>query len=236
MKIRLQTYHEHEGFLRRIDVRMRLLALVFYSAALFVFGSWPALALCATFLAVVFLAGGVPVRSVLFLSLPVCVLAACVVAANAIGFDAAQGVFAFSQEGFELGVFSAVRVVLVVWATLTVCLTASAVQFVDAFRSILSPLRSVRVPVDDVAMVISIALRFVPVVGEELLRIRAAQWARGASFGEGSPLKRIKTWIAVLIPLIAGLFRRSDNLAEAMDARCYGASAARTSLGSSRIR
>ena len=232
----MQTYRPYGGFLQRVDVRVRLLVLVMYGAALFLFGSWPVLAVCAALLLFVFLAGGVPVRSVLALSLPVYVLAVCVVAANAVGFDVVQGVFAFSQEGFELGVFSALRVVLVVWATLTVCLTASAVQFADAFRSILSPLRLVRVPVDDVAMVISIVLRFVPVVGEELLRIRAAQWARGASFGEGSPLKRVKAWIAVLVPLIAGLFRRSDNLAEAMDARCYGASAVRTSLGSGRIR
>ena len=84
-------------------------------------------------------------------------------------------------------------------------------------------------------MMVSIALRFIPVTAEEFAQVRAAQWARGASFSTGSIIERLRAWQTVLIPLFVGLFRRADNLAVAMEARCYGMGDARTELNPRRF-
>lgn len=141
------------------------------------------------------------------------------------------GSFGFVPAGFERGCFYAVRILLLVAASLIVSFTTTSTQLTEAFSSFLRPLRVMRVPVDDVASVLSIALRFIPLVAEELGRIHDAQWARGAKFGEKGLVVRVRAWATVLVPLFVGMFRRADNLAVAMDARCYGApGVCRTSL------
>lgn len=146
------------------------------------------------------------------------------------------GAFGIVPAGFERGCFFAVRIILLVAASLIVTYTATSTQLTDALASFMRPLRRLRVPVDDVAMVFSLALRFIPVTAEELGRVHDAQAARGAAFDTGSVWGRLRAWQTVLIPLFVGLFRRADALACAMDARCYGApGAVRTSLSQQRI-
>lgn len=132
------------------------------------------------------------------------------------------GSFGFVPAGFERGCFYAVRILLLVAASLIVSFTTTSTQLTEAFSSFLRPLRALRIPVDDVASVLSIALRFIPLVAEEMGRIHDAQWARGAKFGENGLVVRVRAWATVLVPLFVGMFRRADNLAVAMDARCYG--------------
>ena len=116
-------------------------------------------------------------------------------------------------------------------ASLTVTYTTTSTELTDALGFFLRPLKRLGVPTDDIAMVFSLALRFIPVTAEEFGRVHDAQWARGASFAEGSLWERLRAWQTVLIPLFVGLFRRADSLAVAMDARCYGApDVERTSL------
>lgn len=165
-------------------------------------------------------ASHLPLRNIFGIAIPVYVIAAFTIVANA--FFYSYGSFAFQTEGLERGLFFALRILLLVWASLIVCLTSTSTQLTDALASFLHPLRRWRIPVDDVAMVFSIALRFIPVTAEEYMRIRDAQWSRGASFTDGSVLARAKAHISILIPLFVGLFRRADDLAMAMDARCYG--------------
>ena len=93
----------------------------------------------------------------------------------------------------------------------------------SALRSLLGPLRRVHFPVDDAATALSLAVRFVPVLGEELARVRNAQASRGARFDSGGLVARLQAWGRVLVPLFVGAFRRADRVAVAMDARCYGA-------------
>ena len=120
---------------------------------------------------------------------------------------------------------------LLVVASLTVTYTTTSTELTDALGFFLRPLKRLGVPTDDIAMVFSLALRFIPVTAEEFGRVHDAQWARGASFAEGSLWERLRAWQTVLIPLFVGLFRRADSLAVAMDARCYGApDVERTSL------
>ncbi len=130
--------------------------------------------------------------------------------------------FGITGTGMARGAFYALRIFALVLASLVVTYTTTSTALTNAFRDFLSPLGYIRLPVDDIAMVFSIALRFIPVTFEEFWRIRDAQWARCAPFDTGSLFERMRTWSAVFIPLFVRLFRRADALAQAMDARCYG--------------
>lgn len=141
------------------------------------------------------------------------------------------GSFGIVPTGVEKGLFFAVRIILLVAASLVVTYTTTSTQLMSALGSFLEPLRRLRVPVDDIATTFSLALRFIPVTAEELGRIHDAQLARGASFEDGGMWQRLRAWQTALIPLFVGLFRRADVLAIAMDARCYGTpGASRTEL------
>jgi energy-coupling factor transport system permease protein len=133
------------------------------------------------------------------------------------------------------GAFFVVRIVLLVVGTSVLTLTTSPVALTDALSSIMAPLRAVRVPVDDAAMMFAIALRFVPTTAEEAEKIIVAQTARGAVFDEGGPITRARAWVPVLVPLFVNLFRRADDLAVAMESRCYTGSG-RTRLRELRMR
>ena len=128
-----------------------------------------------------------------------------------------------------------VRISLVIMASFVITFTTTSTQLTDALASILHPLRALKVPVDDIAFTLSLALRFIPLLFEQLGQIKIAQTSRGAHFGSGSLWRRLKTWMVVLIPLFIGFFRQADSVAEAMDARCYGAGP-RTSLNAQAMR
>ena len=131
------------------------------------------------------------------------------------------GPVAVDAAGLERGLFFAVRILLLVLGTSVVTLTTSPVALTDALAQIMSPLGRLRFPVDDAAMMMSIALRFMPTTAEEAERIVVAQTARGARFDSGGPVARARAWVPVLVPLFVGLFRRADDLAIAMESRCY---------------
>lgn len=133
-----------------------------------------------------------------------------------------DGEFQFTEAGFMHGCYYGLRILLLVWMSLIVCLTSTSTQLTDALSSFLRPLRKLHVPTDDIAMVFSIALRFIPLTAEEFMRVKDAQWSRGAKFGKGGLVARIGAYFAVLIPMFVGLFRRADSLAQALDMRCYG--------------
>lgn len=131
------------------------------------------------------------------------------------------GSFGIRPLGIIKGLYFALRISLLVLATSWLTYTTSIVSLTDAISKLLSPLRAVRVPVEDVAMVFTIALRFIPLTALEAEKLRMAQSARGAHFNEGGPIKRVKAWVPVMIPLFVNLFRRADFLAQAMESRCY---------------
>ena len=125
--------------------------------------------------------------------------------------------------------FYAVRIFLILWASFAVSFTTSAEALTGAFASLMRPLRVIRVPVDDAATMLSLAVRFIPLTAEELALVRNAQTARGAQLESGSVWQRLFAYRTVFIPLVVRLFRRADALSISMVARCYG-SARRTSL------
>ncbi len=210
----------------RLDARVKLGLVVAYVAVLFASDGWWGLiaALAAAMVAVAI--SGVPVRLALRGLRPVAWLLVFTLAANSLRIDATDPLFGIGRlgvdaQGFQNGSYFAVRIIALVLGTSILTLTTSPIALTDALTRIMAPLRHVRVPVDDIAMMFSIALRFIPTTAEEAEKIVVAQTARGAVFDEGGPVKRARAWVPVLVPLFVNLFRRADDLALAMESRCY---------------
>lgn len=126
-----------------------------------------------------------------------------------------------SRDGVIASIYLAMRLSLLVIGTSILTLTTAPLQLTDGIEKLLKPLKRFNVPVDEIAMMMSIALRFIPTIGEEAQRLMKAQIARGADMESGSIFKRAKAMIPIMIPLLTSAFRRADDLAVAMDSRCY---------------
>lgn len=212
--------------IHRADARVKITLTLAYTVVLFSTAGWWGLALGAVIAVASIAVSGVPwglaargVRPVLWLLL-------FTILANALVWRAADavvsvGALGVDAAGLTRGLYFATRIVLLMLGTTLVTLTTSPVALTDALSALLRPLALVRVPVDDLAMMLSIALRFIPTTAEEAERVMVAQSARGARFDEGGPVRRARAWLPVLVPLFVRLFRRADDLAIAMESRCY---------------
>lgn len=230
VQLSFQTYIPGESPVHRLDARVKAILLLAYSLALFMLGSWKGMVAAVILYAVAHALSGIHVRRVVGLVKPVYILAVLVIVCNS--FLLAGGGFAleFTLEGFERGVFFAARILLLVYASILLSFTTTATDLMSALAWFMWPLRKAGVPIDDVVMVLSIALRFIPIAAAEFFRVRNAQWSRGGGFDTGSVLGRLKAWVSVLAPMIVGMFRRADSLSLSLDARCYGAVKERGSL------
>lgn len=244
MRLNVSTYIPGDSPVHLLDARVKVALLAAYSVALFAAGSWAGLGLATLLLAGVLAVSDLPWRRVLGMAAPVYVIAAFSVAFNALssGLPAAEGPSGVStalaalapDAGLGRGLFFGLRIVLLAWASLIVSYASTSTELTDALRSFLAPLGRVRVPVDDVACALALAVRFIPLTAEELCRVGNAQWSRGSALG-GGLAARVRAGAAMMVPLFVGLFRRADALALAMDARCYGAPGRRTSLAARRL-
>ncbi|MDZ4170057.1 MAG: energy-coupling factor transporter transmembrane component T [Coriobacteriia bacterium] len=224
----------------RLEPRVKIGVTAAFTVALFAFDTWAGL-LAATLVVVGAVAlSGVAPRLVVRGLVPVAWLLVFTVVANAVVLEAegalvTLGPLSIELEGLLRGLFFAGRILVLVAGTSLVTLTTSPVDLTDALARLMRPLRVVRFPADDAAMMLSLALRFIPTTAEEGERIIIAQTARGASFDKGGPITRARAWVPVLVPLFVRLFRRADDLAIAMESRCY-TGVGRTRLRESRIR
>jgi len=135
-----------------------------------------------------------------------------------------------TDHGLQRAIFMAIRLVLLITSSQLLTLTTSAISLTDGLESLMSPLKKVRFPAHEIAMMMSIALRFVPTLMEEADKIMKAQMARGADFESGNLVRRAKAMIPLLVPLFISAFRRADELAMAMEARCYHGGEGRTRM------
>lgn len=252
MAASLRIYIQGDTLIHRADARMKLVLLLLFSVGVFFVDTWRGLGIYSLVVAAVVAAGRIPLARMGALSLPLAVLLAFIWVCNAFAFDvgslaesglggvsagfaegwqpvALAGTFGFVPQGCMFALFYAVRIFLILWASFAVSFTTSAEALTSAFASLMRPLRAVRVPVDDAATMLSLAVRFIPLTAEELALVRNAQTARGAQLESGSVWKRLFAYRTVFIPLVVRLFRRADTLSISMVARCYG-SAHRTSL------
>jgi energy-coupling factor transport system permease protein len=233
-------YVPGESPVHRLEPRAKIALTVVFSIGLFLVGSWAGLALFAAAVVIAVALSGVPWRLVARGLAPIAVILTFTVLINAVVRSSAPdllisvGPIAISGPGLARGLFFSLRIVILVLGTTLVTLTTSPVALTDAIARLLAPLERLRFPSTDVAMMLSVALRFIPTTAEEAETIVVAQAARGARFGEGNPVRRARAYTPVLVPLFVALFRRANDLALAMDARCYRG-AGRTRLYESRL-
>lgn len=227
--------------LHRLDAAAKIGVVAAFTGALFAVGGFVGLAAIAAVVAATVLVSRVPVRAVARGLRAVALIMVVTIAVNALRWQAPDalwhlGPLAVDGSGLRTGVFFAARIVLLVTGTSLLTLTTSPVRLANGIERALAPLKLLRVPVGDLAMTLTIALRFIPTTAEEAENIMAAQQARGASFDTGGPIARARAYAPVLVPLFFQLFRRADSLATAMEARCYRGSEARTRLVEERMR
>ena len=140
------------------------------------------------------------------------------------------GIFKITKEGLSMAVRMAIRLVYLVIGSSLMTLTTTPNQLTDGLEKSLRPLNKIHVPVHEIAMMMSIALRFIPILLEETDKIMKAQIARGADFESGNIIQRAKAMIPILVPLFVSAFRRANDLAMAMEARCYHGGEGRTRM------
>jgi energy-coupling factor transport system permease protein len=213
---------------------VKLAVVVAFTLILFTVSSWAGMAVAAVAVGIAIAVSRVPWRLVARGLAPVAWLLGFTLVANGLAWQDPEAVVALGPlsvdlAGLAVGAFFSARIVLLMLGTTLLTLTSSPVALTDGLASVMRPLALVRFPVDDVAMMFSIALRFIPTTAEEAERIIVAQTARGAVFDRGGPVARVRAWTPVLIPLVVRLFRRADDLAVAMESRCYSG-AGRTRL------
>lgn len=226
-------YYPSTSFVHKLDPRMKILFLIGYIVAVFLAQNFYALLACAAVFALIVIFSGVPFKSLLksvkaitFLLLFTAVLNLFFHSGETVLFS--WWVITITKEAVYFTLFLAARLFLLVLSSSVLTLTTTPVALTDGIESLLKPLKLIRFPVHELALIMSIALRFIPILTEETSRIMNAQKARGADFETGSLFKRVKAIVPILIPLLISAFRRADELGDAMDARCYSGSKVRT--------
>ena len=226
-------YYPSESGVHHLDARFKILLMLFYVILIFFVDSFVGYAMYAVFVVVATLLSKVPFRTLLRSLKGIAVLVIFISFINIFFFTGDNvlwqwWVLSVSVESLLHAAKMALRIMLLVVGPALLTFTTTPMQLTDAIESLLTPLKWVRFPVRDLAVIMSIALRMVPTLMEETDRIMMAQKARGASLDTGNLFRRVKALVPVLIPLFVGAFRRAEELALALDSRCYNASPHRT--------
>lgn len=215
------TYVSGTSPVHRCDARVKIAALLVFSIAVLAVPGWWAVAVFFATVATAILVARIPLRNVATMLVPVYALAF---------FSALFNVVADpSVSRLVAGLYFAVRMIVLVAGSFVVCLTSAPSDLLEAFRWFIGPLRRIGVPVDDIAFTLALSLRFIPLIEREFESVRTAQKARGADLS-GSFGQKLRIWGNAFSAVFVGLFRHADAVAEAMDARCYGATPIRTRL------
>lgn len=229
-------YYPVKSPVHRMDPRAKIVLLILYIVMIFIIKNFWGFLLAGGFLLTAILCSRVPLKSVLRSVKAIIFI---------IVFTFVINVFFHKEDGAKVlldvwlirnvtdksliyATFMALRLTYLVLGSSLLTLTTAPVSLTDGIESLLKPLSYIKFPVHELALIMSIALRFIPTLTEETERIIAAQKARGADFESGNVFKRAKALLPVLIPLIVSAFRRADELGDAMDARCYNGSKNRT--------
>lgn len=232
--ITIGQYYPADSVIHKLDPRVKLMAVVLYVISLFTFrGIW------GFVLVTVALAGMIKLSKVPFRfmvkGLKAIVIILIITALFNLFLTPGETLvtvwkLTITKEGLKSAVFMAIRLIYLILGTSTLTLTTTPNQLTDGMEKALRPLNKIHVPVHEVAMMMSIALRFIPILIEETDKIMKAQIARGADFESGNLIKKAKAMVPLLVPLFISAFRRANDLALAMEARCYNGGAGRTKM------
>ncbi len=232
--ITLGQYYQTDSVIHRMDPRTKLVGTLIYIVSLFIFRNAGAFLIATVFLFAVIKMSKVPFKYMMRGMKSIFMLLMLTVVFNLFLTPGIPLVtfwkFTISEEGLRIAVFTAIRLVYLIIGASIMTLTTTPNHLTDGMESLMGPLKAFKVPVHEVAMMMSIALRFIPILLEETDKIMKAQAARGADFEHGSIIKRAKSLIPILVPLFVSAFRRANDLAMAMEARCYRGGDGRTKM------
>lgn len=232
--ITIGQYYPAESLIHQMDPRMKLIGTLVYMISLFCFRSLLGYLVAIVFFCIVLKLSKVPFRFVIRGLKPILFLLIFTAALNLLWTPGhilwKWSILYISQEGIRKSVFMALRLVLLIIGSSLLTLTTTPNRLTDAIEVLLAPLKRLHAPVHEVAMMMSIALRFIPILLEETDKIMKAQMSRGADFESGNVFHRLRNMLPLLVPLFVSASRRANELASAMDARCYHGGEGRTRM------
>ncbi|HJD01301.1 MAG TPA: energy-coupling factor transporter transmembrane protein EcfT [Candidatus Mediterraneibacter excrementavium] len=233
--ITIGQYYPAESRIHRLDPRVKIVCTLLFLVSLFIQNSLPGYVIATIYLACVIRLSRVPLKYILKGLKPVVILLLFTVVMNLFLTDGGEilvqfGIFTITENGLRTSVFMAVRLMYLVTGSSIMTFTTSPNGLTDGMEKLLHPLNRFNVPVHEVAMMMSIALRFIPILLEETDKIMKSQQARGADFESGNIIQRAKAMVPILVPLFVSAFRRANDLAMAMESRCYHGGEGRTKM------
>ena len=233
--ITIGQYYPSNSKLHRLDPRVKIVCTMLYLISLFLFNNIWGYLVATAFLVFVIRTSKVPFKFIVRGLKPIIMLLMITVVFNL--FLNNQGkilvefwVLKITTVGLETAVFMAIRLIYLILGSSLMTFTTTPNALTDGIESLLKPLEKVKVPVHEIAMMMSIALRFIPILLEETDKIMKAQIARGADLESGNILQKAKAMVPILVPLFVSAFRRANDLAMAMEARCYRGGDGRTKM------
>jgi len=238
--ITIGQYYRAGSVIHRLDPRVKIVGTLLYIISLFAFSDFVGYAAAAAFFGVMVFLSKVPFSYIIRGLKPVFFVLIFTSVLNLFWTPGESfftwGVIDLTWEGLYKTVFIAMRLILLVLGSSLMTFTTTPNQLADAIEKLLRPLRHLHVPIHELSMMMSIALRFIPILVEEADKIMKAQAARGADFESGSIVRRLKNMMPILVPLFISAIRRANDLALAMDARCYHGGGGRTKMHPLRYR
>lgn len=232
--ITLGQYYPADSVIHKLDPRVKLFGTLIYIISLFVFKGLPAFILAAIFLVVLIKLSKVPfsymvkgLKTIVLIMLFAAVFNLFLTPGTKL---VSFWIFTITYEGLKNAVVMMVRLIFLIIGTSLMTLTTTPNELTDGLEKALSPLKYIKVPVHEIAMMMSIALRFIPILIEETDKIMKAQMARGADFEHGNLIQKAKNMVPLLVPLFVSAFRRANDLAMTMEARCYRGGEGRTKM------
>ena len=233
--ITLGQYFPGNTLIHRLDPRTKLLCVILYIVALFNAKSVLTYAIVAVVLITCILISKVHYKALTRGLKPVYIIVAFTAIMNLFfsGGTPVADVWLLrhiTYEGIRSAIAMVLRIIMLIMGTFLLTYTTSPISLTDALEHLLSPLKKLKMPIHELSMMMSIALRFIPTLIEETDKIMSAQKARGADFESGNLLSRAKAMVPILVPLFISAFRRADELATAMECRCYHGGEGRTKL------
>jgi len=232
--ITIGQYYPTNSILHRLDPRVKLIGTFLFIISLFLFTS-----LYGYIIVTIFLVGIIKLSKVPFLYIVKGLKAVVILLLFTVFFNMFLtpgtpifefGILKLTKEGIKSASFMGIRLTYLILGSSLMTFTTTPNQLTDGLEKVMRPLNHIKVPVHEIAMMMSIALRFIPILLEETDKIMKAQMARGADFESGGILKRAKSLIPLLVPLFVSAFRRANDLAMAMEARCYRGGDGRTKM------
>lgn len=233
--ITLGQYFPGNSPIHMLDPRTKLIVLIAYIAALFGASGWVTYAVCLAFLAACIRISTIPLKSIVRGMKPLVMILVFTGVLNLFFTEGETVLVSFlgitiTLEGLIRAIFMTSRILMLITGTFLLTYTTSPIALTDGLESLMKPLKAIRVPVHELSMMMCIALRFIPTLIEETDKIMSAQKARGADFENGKLMDRVKALVPILVPLFISAFRRADELATAMECRCYHGGEGRTKM------